>query len=363
MQTKALANNSHQHINGDGDPDLRFDRILGGAIEGLDPEMLLDPFEEQFDLPSGLVQLSDGQSRFAEVVCQEHELLARRWIGVSDAPQGGGVTLMRVEAFQDNCLIETDAETLLDRLGITALEPEVVFGSGDKEGAVAMDTVKSLEVQVCPVHDVERSGFDGQFVEDVDVVNLAGGNNDKGWNVSMKVQQRMQFDRCFALSEFCPGKQRQAKIDRRGIQGVGGLLQFDSKIVVGIQDGRLLDQNMSEIGEDTPIAFFVGIGQGAFGPLTANPSMIELASHGPQTCFDVAQTFPIGELSKCHHQELLVTSQRFDVMVSLISAYAFVEFVSRQPLHHLSENNLSFVHNSFPPVVSRGKYHTKAIWN
>jgi hypothetical protein len=45
----------------------------------------------------------------------------------------------------------------------------------------------------------------------------------------------------------------------------------------------------------------------------------------------------------------------------LISSYAFVEFVSRQPFHHLSENNLSFVHNGFPPVVSREKYHTKAI--
>ena len=142
MQTKALANNSHQHINGDGDPDLRFDRILGGAIKGLDSKMLLDPFEEQFDLPSGLVQQCDGQSRFAEVVCQKYEFLARRRIGVPDATQGVGVAMMRVKAFQNNRLIETDAKTLLDRMGITALEPAVVFGSGDEEGAVAMDTVQ-----------------------------------------------------------------------------------------------------------------------------------------------------------------------------------------------------------------------------
>lgn len=75
-----------------------------------------------------------------------------------------------------------------------------------------MDTVQSLEVQISPIHDVERPGFDGQFVEDVDIVNLAGGNNDKGWNASMKVQQRMQFDRRFASSEFRPGEQGQAKI-------------------------------------------------------------------------------------------------------------------------------------------------------
>ena len=40
-------------MDGEGDPDLCLDCILGGAEEGLDAEMLLDPLEEQFDLHSG----------------------------------------------------------------------------------------------------------------------------------------------------------------------------------------------------------------------------------------------------------------------------------------------------------------------
>ena len=114
MQTKPLPDDGHQHVNGDGDPDLRFDRILGGAIEGLYSKMLLDPFEKQFDLPSGLVQQRNGRSRFAEVVCQKHEILARRRVGVPNATQAVGVAMMRVKAFQNNRLIETDAQMLLD---------------------------------------------------------------------------------------------------------------------------------------------------------------------------------------------------------------------------------------------------------
>jgi hypothetical protein len=224
-----LSDDGHQRIKGYGDPDLSFDRILGRAIEGLNSEMLLDPFEEQFDLPSGLVQQGDGQRRFAEVVCQEHEFLALRRIGVPDAPQGIEVVPMRVEAFQNNGLIKTNAQALLDRMGTAAMEPGVVFCSGDEESAVAMDTVQSREIQISPVNDVERPGFDGQFVEDVDILNLAGGNNDKGRNASMKVHQRMQFDRRYSPSEFCPREQGQAKIDCCGIQGVGGLLQFDTE--------------------------------------------------------------------------------------------------------------------------------------
>jgi len=51
----------HQLINGDGNPDLGFDGILGRAIRDFDSKVLLDPFEEQFDLPAALKKLGDGQ--------------------------------------------------------------------------------------------------------------------------------------------------------------------------------------------------------------------------------------------------------------------------------------------------------------
>jgi hypothetical protein len=44
----------HQHVNRHRDPDLSLHRILAGPVEGLDAQVLLDPFEEQFDLPRHL---------------------------------------------------------------------------------------------------------------------------------------------------------------------------------------------------------------------------------------------------------------------------------------------------------------------
>ena len=347
MQTKPLPDNGYEHVNRDCDPDLRFDGIFGGAVERFDSKMLLDPFEEQFDLPAGLVQPRDGQSRFAEVVCQKHEFLARRRIGVSDATQGVGVAVMRVKAFQNNRLIETDAHALLDRMGITALEPEVVFGPGDKEGSVAMDTVQSREVQITAVHDVERAGFDGQVVEDVDVVNLAGGNNDKGWNTSMKVQQRMQLDRRFVLPEFRPGKQGQTKIDRRGIQSIGGLLQFGGETLAGIQIGRLPNQDVRKICKDRPWPFLVGIRQGASSHRPPNPGMVQAMSQGLHAGIDIPQALPVGQLRKRHDKKLLVTGQRSHAPVPVVAAHALLELVLRKPVHHLRKHRPSFVHD-FP---------------
>ena len=45
-QTIPLLRNDKQKIVANGYPDLCVDRVLGGSIEGLDVQMLLDPLEE-----------------------------------------------------------------------------------------------------------------------------------------------------------------------------------------------------------------------------------------------------------------------------------------------------------------------------
>ena len=46
-QLRALLDDGDQHIGRHGDPYLRLHRVLAGAEEGLDAQMLLDPLEEQ----------------------------------------------------------------------------------------------------------------------------------------------------------------------------------------------------------------------------------------------------------------------------------------------------------------------------
>lgn len=55
-----LFHDGNKQVGADCDPYLRFDRIHGGAVECLDPQMLLYPFEKKFDLPAGFVQLANS---------------------------------------------------------------------------------------------------------------------------------------------------------------------------------------------------------------------------------------------------------------------------------------------------------------
>ena len=52
--------NSHEPVNGDGDPHLDTHGVLRSAVEGLDSQMLFDPFEEEFNVPTAAVKLGDG---------------------------------------------------------------------------------------------------------------------------------------------------------------------------------------------------------------------------------------------------------------------------------------------------------------
>ena len=53
-------------------PDLGHDRVFGGSEEGFDLEVVLDPFEEDFDLPSEFVDLGDGCCGELEVIGQKN---------------------------------------------------------------------------------------------------------------------------------------------------------------------------------------------------------------------------------------------------------------------------------------------------
>ena len=82
-----LLQNCHKHIGRDRDPDLSLHRVLRGAVEGFDPQMLLDPFEEKYDSPPSLVELRDRQRRQFGVVGDEDKLLHGTRIDVDDTPE------------------------------------------------------------------------------------------------------------------------------------------------------------------------------------------------------------------------------------------------------------------------------------
>ena len=236
---------------------------------------------------------------------------------------------------------------------------EMVFGAGHEKCQGLMNCIESGKIYVGSVHNVERSNFDDDVVEDRHIVNVAGRNNHKGGNIPMQIQKGMKFDCALVLAKSCPWEKREAQIDDSRIENICGLVEFQSEGIVGIQLSSLPDEYMGEIGIYMPVAGFVGVGKCASGDGASYPGMIQFGVHGMKTSFDIAETFPIGELCECHAEELIETGECVNAEIALISMNAFVEFVKRKEIHELRENNppsIHLPHLSNSKLKDYGKY-------
>ena len=87
--------------------------------------MLLDPLEEQLDLPAQTVELGDGEGGQREVVGEKDQSLAGLGILEPDTSQRRGEALVRVEAGERDGLVADEAGASVDRMRVSALGLEV----------------------------------------------------------------------------------------------------------------------------------------------------------------------------------------------------------------------------------------------
>lgn len=354
-----LPDNRGQDIYAYGDPYFRLDRIDRGAVEGLDPQILFDPLEEQFHLPATLVQLCDGQRRQSKVVCKEHESLVDIRGVIADATKLGWVKPRGFRPTQNDCLIASQSRGFVHGSIRPSRTLEVPLGSNDEEGQALGEGIQASKVRVAAVHHVERPGLDRQIVRGCNIRHATARDMHKTSDIAAQIDQRVQLHGTLVSTELCPRKQRKAQIDRGGIEGVGSLFQGQTKVVLEIQRPGLAYQHGCKVGIDSAVASFVGVRQGAARDLAANAHMIELGLHRTETGFDIAQALAIGQLHEGHAEKLVQTGEPPNSAVALISANTKVEFVPVQKIEHLSKNDSSGVHVAVLSVLNRRDHPLK----
>ena len=306
--------------------------------------MLLDPFEEEFDLPASAIELGDGQCWDGKVVGQEDQHLAGFGIAITDASQRDGIIVLGLQASQHDGLIKPQAGGFIHGPGVTAGAAEVLLGPGDEESTALMQPMPPGEIEIAAIHDVKRTGFPDELVEDVYIMHTASGDNDDGGKVALESQQRVKFDGGLVPAESSPRKEREAQVNGGGVQRISRRLEFKAKGFIGVERGGLLNEDVAEVGKDAPVPLFIGHRQGVAGGGLADAGVIEFWAEGRQTGFDVAQTFAPGQLGERQHEELFVSGQLADAEVAVVAGDTLVEFVFGQEVEELGEDGATFVH-------------------
>ena len=140
--------------------------------------MLLDPLEEQFHLPATLVQFGNGECRQLCIVGQKHQFLVAFQIFITDASQRVRVFVATVGATQLDGLIADHAGGTIHLARIDSLILGIGFGSQYEETANLVHHVQAREVEIGPVHDIERTDFGEQLIQNVDIMQFAQGSTE-----------------------------------------------------------------------------------------------------------------------------------------------------------------------------------------
>jgi len=148
------------------------------------------------------------------------------------------------------------------------------------------------------------------------------------------------------LAERCPGKEGQAKVDRRGIQGVGGFFEFGAEVFISIKATRLGNQDLAEVSIYSPVPFFVRLGKSAPRYSSSDAEMIELLSAETEARLNITKALSVGELGKSHAKTLGKARKTLDLVVALITINTFTKFIHGQTIHDLRKYRPARIHRS-----------------
>jgi hypothetical protein len=210
--------------------------------------------------------------------------------------------------------------------------------------------VEAREVDVRPVEEVDRAGLGDEDVEHLYVRSPRVGDPDEDRDGSSHVEERVQLDATLRGPEAGPGEEREAQVNRGGVQRVDGplprveLLQADG--LVHVQAACLDHEPLSEVGIEAPIALLVGVGQRGPGYRAgAKAQVIELLRDRAETRLNVAQARPVRELGQGHAQKLIPAGEGLHPAVGVVAPDQSLERALGQMVHELCEHRAYIGHS------------------
>ena len=249
---------------------------------------------------------------------------------------------------EDDNLIALDAGGFVDGLRVEPCSAEVSFCPGDKKCRRPVDFVEASKIEITAIHDIDGPNLDDQLVEDIDIVDFPRGDDNHRRNVSVQIQEGMEFYRSLAFPELGPREKSQTEVDGRRIQGIDCLIQFDSEGIGGVKFSGFRDKDLSKVGINPPVPVLICVGKSVAGDLSSDAQVIKSGLCCPQADLDISQAFAISKLGECHAEVLVPTGKADYFVVAVVSVDAFSELVCGDKVHQLSKDRFPEIH-ALPP--------------
>ena len=277
--------------------------------------MLLQPLEEQFDLPPVVIQLCHFQRADVQGIGKEDELPAGFGVEVYDSPY-----LFRILAHGQLSVHVSDGigEYAGWQPALPPHRPEVVvLPASDHE--VCPDTVygeEPSEVIVGTVEDVERVLLVRDDIHRFCIVLPGGRDMEERRDPGLNIIQCMKFDPAFLLPEQGPLKYVETKVNRSGVKSMhlaSELEYLDRPTLLGVCHNAI-----GEILEYAAVPVIVRFRQVASCGSLAEAQVKSLACVRLCRKNQIPETLTVGQLSEHHDCQLIPAGERLDIPISIV---------------------------------------------
>lgn len=300
---------------------------------------MLDPLEEQLDLPAFFINFRDlfglqvvgvGDEAVIDTCCR---------VGVSDQAQ------WLLDAFESDGLIVGNAKALSPGPFEQVLDIGITFQPRNKENSAGGQIAVPAVIGEAAINADKRTLGEFQGSGPIDLVLLALGHVHEDREVAAGIQADMQFDCSLFLPEFGPGKGGEAKINHCGIKQVE--LAFERESVFGRYQMTPVQQPGEQCLIEGSRLFCVDPSQGCLsGALHAE--VIEPIALGLQVVGDIPEAFSAGKLAYQHGEELAPAVEGTEFLSIMMSCGKRIEFISRDKCNQLFEDSIAIGHGSDP---------------
>lgn len=347
INLKFVLDDGNQYVSRHSAPDLRLDCVLACSQKGFDSQVLLAPFEEQFDLPSLTIECCDQFEFESKVVRQKGKPFAIL-VHCNNATNDLWIFFGGVANSQHTSLIANDLGVRpIDVVRVSSLKLRIGFCTRHEVRLRLMSGVKPFVVEVASIQQIECLWLDHEIVQNIDLVSFAVHNADKALNCALQVQQRVQFDRALGSTKWRPRINRQTQIDCGHVERIIRSVQIDTQKLVDIKWPRnSSDQMLSIFSIDLPRTRRISIGK------RIARRVRETKSHVMQTLdlftkidCDIAKRLSISQLCKRHCEELIQAGEVFDLVIGAMRGDVAPESCQWWLHHDLRKNEFALVHD------------------
>ena len=333
---------SQEHIDQQGRPDLPAHRIGAVSQEIGELEGLLDLLEEDFDRPAAAVKVGDAGGAPFHVIGQENHL----HFGAVDFHQGCdaahdvGIIGEGAGIAQGNDFIAQDATG--HRQGLEDFAGHVVLRAADPEDATLqeIEEVGEVHIRLVKDHDLPRANGGAEFAGAFGVVFPCGVDDGEAGQEAVEIEPQMALGGRLATAVFGP-------VHAGGHQGDGGRIDHmddaaeatgDSFAAIaagksGLEALQMLKHHPEDLFRQTRVPFLVGMGEVVTAGRRRGPQRHQKPAVQAQGVAHIVKADGVGQVRIDQADQMALGRKRPRLFV--------YTGLARQPRHQIRRNQIA----------------------